>query len=197
MLLSRQTYLLNCRFKQNMKTIDFKTKSPQRTRSHYIESISQNYVEGLIVHQGHISEKPTIDYGYDLVMMTFDYKSDQNYSSGEIENGAVFIQIKATDNLKTLARNPDTISFEISLRHARFWHSEPMPVYFIIYSVADKEAYWIHVQSYFKSPCFTWPKNTHQETVTIHLSRMNILNATAIEIFRKEKRRVLASIAQG
>lgn len=47
----------------------------QRTRQHVIADLSVNYVERVILEEGHSFERPANDYGYDLVMTTHDSAS--------------------------------------------------------------------------------------------------------------------------
>ncbi len=51
-------------------------------------------------------ERIEYDYGYDLLIFTYD-------AEGEIENGQIYIQLKATDSLSTLA-DQKTISFTLT-----------------------------------------------------------------------------------
>lgn len=64
----------------------------QRTRQHVIADQSINYLEKFILDEGHTAQRILSDYGYDLVMMTFD-------QNGYAESGLVFFQVKATENL--------------------------------------------------------------------------------------------------
>jgi len=44
----------------------------QRTRQHVIADQSVNHVERLIIDAGHTAQRLTADYGYDLVLFTYD-----------------------------------------------------------------------------------------------------------------------------
>jgi hypothetical protein len=44
----------------------------RRTRQHVIADQSVNHVERFIIEAGHVMHRLANDYGYDLVMMTFD-----------------------------------------------------------------------------------------------------------------------------
>ena len=83
------------------------------------------------------------DYGTDLEMVTFNKR-------GEVEEGKVIIQLKATDRFRTRA----------STRHLRYriarvdlarWFAEPFPVLLIVYDAKRDRAYWLYVQSYFRT----------------------------------------------
>ena len=86
---------------------------PERTRDHYIEALWRNHVERFILLQGHAIDEPRPDYGYDLVITTFDYKGDAAFQSGEVENGAIYIQLKSVDILKTAQKDSTKIPFSI------------------------------------------------------------------------------------
>lgn len=163
---------------------------PERTREHYIEAIGRNFIERFILIRGHTADEPKPDYGYDILMNTFDYHSDPEFTSGEIENGSIFIQLKSTDNLKVLA-DGQTISFSIKRRHAVFWINEPSPVFLVVYSVKENQAYWLHMQHYLKN--FVLPPNT-QEEFTVHLSKSSILDEQAIDQFRRIKAHAMSII---
>ena len=65
----------------------------RRTRQHIIAELSVNYVERYALQCGFSVERVEHDYGIDLVLFTYD-------ANGEIENGQVYLQLKATDNLR-------------------------------------------------------------------------------------------------
>src|SRR5262245_5190224 len=64
----------------------------QRTRQHVIADQSVNYVERFIIDQGHTTQRVTQDYGYDLILFTYD-------AAGYVEPGAAFIQLKGSETL--------------------------------------------------------------------------------------------------
>ncbi|MDF5726487.1 MAG: DUF4365 domain-containing protein [Rhizonema sp. PD38] len=68
----------------------------RRPREHIIADISVNHVERYIFLCGYSVERIEYDYGFDLVMFTYD-------TNGEIENGQIYLQLKARDSLKILA----------------------------------------------------------------------------------------------
>ena len=166
---------------------------PERTRNHYIEALGRNHVERSILLRGHAPDEPKPDYGYDIVITTFDYKGDTNFTSGEVENGSVYVQLKSTDDLKVGKKDPTKISFDIKRRHVVYWLNEPMPVILIVYSVLDDRAYWLHMQPYWKSDSFMMPPRT-RESVTVHLSTKSVVDEGAIETFRGYKADVLKQI---
>jgi len=44
----------------------------QRTRQHVIADLSVHHVEGFILEEGHTAQRLSSDYGYDLILWTFD-----------------------------------------------------------------------------------------------------------------------------
>lgn len=64
----------------------------QRTRQHVIADLSIHHVEGFILEEGHVTQRVSSDYGYDLIVWTFD---ERGYS----EPGTFCIQLKAREHL--------------------------------------------------------------------------------------------------
>lgn len=52
----------------------------RRTREHVIADLSVNYVERIVLRCGHTLERFWHDYGFDLLLYTYD-------NNGEYENG--------------------------------------------------------------------------------------------------------------
>ncbi len=166
---------------------------PARTREHYIADLSINYIERFVLLQGHTVGGKRYDYGYDLVMDTYDYKGNTHFNTGEYERGNILLQLKATDNLNVL-KDGETISFSISHKHVELWREETMPVILIVYDVVAEVAYWLYTQRYFKAPGFHIPPQ--QQEITVHIPKSNVVNAEAIETFRRYKREVLTRVAK-
>src|SRR6266478_1175045 len=55
----------------------------QRTREHVIASQSVNHVERFIIDEGHTAQRQESDYGYDLILSTFD---EQGYAESFRKN---------------------------------------------------------------------------------------------------------------
>lgn len=70
----------------------------QRTRQHVIADQSVNYVERFIIDEGYTAQRLDSDYGYDLLLFTYD---DRGY----IEPGSMFSQLKAAESLKAIGTN--------------------------------------------------------------------------------------------
>jgi len=75
-----------------------KTHRKRRTRAHVIADLSINHVEKRVLECGWTVQRFSPDYGLDLLITTFNRR-------GEIENGDVRLQIKATESIKETARN--------------------------------------------------------------------------------------------
>ncbi|WP_208344933.1 DUF4365 domain-containing protein, partial [Aetokthonos hydrillicola] len=156
-----------------------------RLREHVIADFSVNYVERYAFLCGSSVERVEYDYGYDLLIFTYD---DQ----GEIENGQIYIQLKATDSLSILA-DQKTISFTLTHSDLELWLFEPMPCILIVYDAQDGQAYWLYLQAYFEN-LDEFDISKTRESITIRLPKANILNQEAIKKFAKFKNDVLSQL---
>jgi hypothetical protein len=68
------------------------TSRKRRTRQHVIADQSVNYLERFIIDEGHTTQRLEKDYGYDLLLFTYD---DQGYA----EPGVAFLQLKTSEIL--------------------------------------------------------------------------------------------------
>ena len=64
-----------------------------RTRQHVLADLSINYLERQILLCGYAVNRLHTDYGIDMLMLTYS-------PVGEVENGHVLFQVKATDSLQ-------------------------------------------------------------------------------------------------
>src|SRR5690349_12272288 len=64
----------------------------RRTRQHIIADQSVNHLERFIIDEGHVVQRVEHDYGYDLILLTFD-------ATGYAEPGYATLQIKACERL--------------------------------------------------------------------------------------------------
>ena len=67
----------------------------QRTRQHVIADQSVHHVEGFILDEGHTAQRLERDYGYDLLLFTYD-------EQGYVEPGFLFLQFKAAEALQAV-----------------------------------------------------------------------------------------------
>lgn len=167
---------------------------PTRTREHQIADLSINHVERFILRQGYTAERVQSDYGYDLVMRTFDYGTDVTRTRGAFENGVIYFQFKATDSLNVL-EDGRTISIPIWRRHLQLWRTEPMPVILIVYDAQTEQAYWHYVQRHLQVANMT--VRPEQQEVALHVFMDDVVNTEAVETWRQYKTAVLQRIAEG
>jgi hypothetical protein len=157
----------------------------KRPREHIIADLSVNYVERYVLLCGYSVERIEHDYGYDLLIFTYN-------AEGEIENGQIYIQLKATDSLSILA-DQKTITFTLASSDLELWLLEPMPCILIVYDAKLGQAYWLYLQAYFES-IEAFDLSKMGESVTVRLSKDNVLNRQAVEIFAKFKNDVLSQL---
>lgn len=156
-----------------------------RTRQHVIEDLSCNYVERFILQCSYSAERITKDYGIDLTMFTYN-------QNGEIENGSVGIQLKATDSIQ-LSKDGATIQVRVETAHLEHWLTEPMPVFLILFDAHHDLAYWLYIQRYFERSA-NLSLNQRSQTITLHIPAANVVNAGAIEHFAACKRAILEQV---
>lgn len=120
----------------------------QRTRQHVIADQSVNHVERLVIDAGHTAQRLTPDYGYDLVLFTYD-------EQGYLEPGSVYLQLKAGETLEAVG--PDYV-FDLDVRDYNPWMLEEMPVLLILFTASRRRAYWLCVQKYFGKDAARRPK---------------------------------------
>jgi hypothetical protein len=148
----------------------------RRTREHVIADLSVNHVERAVLRCGWTVERTRFDYGIDLDMKTYS-------PNGEIENGKVLFQLKATDSLKRSADGM-AISIRLEWRDLLFWVNEAAPVVLIIYDAKEDKAYWLYLQDYFRQ--VRWAERATATTrVTIHVPVDSVLDEAAIRRFAR------------
>src|ERR1700752_2836752 len=90
----------------------------QRTRQHVIADLSVHHVEGFILREGHTAQRLVNDYGYDLVLSTYD-------AQGYVEPNVVWLQLKA---METLLLVREVYVFDLDIRDYNLWMLEQFPV---------------------------------------------------------------------
>src|SRR4051812_4015774 len=98
----------------------------RRTREHVIADLSIHHVEGFILWEGHTAQRLDSDYGYDLVLFTYD-------EQGYIEPDSVYFQFKATESL-AVARSD--YFFDLDIRDYNLWMFEKTPVILILFDAS-------------------------------------------------------------
>jgi Domain of unknown function (DUF4365) len=142
----------------------------RRTREHIIADISVNYVERYIFRQGHVADRVLFDYGYDLVLRTFN-------ANGEIEPAFLMIQIKASDNMEYVLEGK-FVALRIDARDREAWQNEQTPVILIAYDATKECAYWLYFQAL---------EEEARGRGTVRIPTDSIYNEMAVEAIRQIK----------
>lgn len=154
----------------------------RRTREHVIADLSANHVERYALLCGFASEQVRHDYGIDLELFTFNKK-------GEIEEGKILVQLKATDCLN-IRPNRASFGIRIERRDLVLWLAQPMPVILIVYDARKDRAYWLYVQSHFRKlkdfDLFRAGAN-----VSVQVPVQNMVTTAAMRRFARFRDRVL------
>jgi hypothetical protein len=160
-------------------------KRKRRIRRHVIADLSFHHVAYQVVKCGFTIEATRSDYGYDGSIFTYN-------SRGEIENGTIFVQLKATDRI-TRYKRPRAFSFPIEKRDVDLWRDEPFPVYLILFDATSEVAYWRYLQEYLETePVAAFKKP--EFSLRVQMNASQIVDAKSIHEWRRHKARVLASI---
>ena len=159
-----------------------KSDKKLRTRSHIIADLSVNYFEYFAYSNGFTVERFKADYGYDLDVYTYS-------NTGEIENGCIYIQLKATDNI-TLIKKGQYVSFPLDKRDLNYWIEEPMPCFLVVYDNQGHKAYWIYIQAYFKNVDLS--KIVANYSINIPIK--NRINKRALKKIRDYKIKVIGQL---
>jgi hypothetical protein len=148
----------------------------RRTREHVIADLSVHHVEGFILNEGHTAQRLGADYGYDLVLFTYD---DQ----GCIEPDSVYFQLKASESLQLVGFD---YVFELDIRDYNLWMLERTPVILILFDASRKKAYWLHIQGYFRGDVAHRPK-AGAKAVRVRVANTQTVNRRAIAKIRSLK----------
>lgn len=148
----------------------------QRTRQHVIADIGVHVVEGCILEAGFTAQRLGSDYGYDLVMNTFD-------EDGYIERGVVFVQVKA---MGSLAECGTDYVYDVDIRDYRLWTYEDLPVIFVLFDATRRRAYWIAFPKHYEVGALQTPK-LGAKTVRVRVPKRQRLNPRAIGTIRDLK----------
>jgi hypothetical protein len=148
----------------------------QRTREHVIADLSVHHVEGFILEEGHTAQRLDSDYGYDLVLFTYD-------EQGYIEPDSVYMQLKAAEALPAVGSD---YVFDLDIRDYNLWMLERMPVILIVFDATRRRAYWLHVQGFFRDDAARRPKRV-AKTVRVRVPKRQVVNRRAIALIRDLK----------
>jgi hypothetical protein len=148
----------------------------QRTRQHVIADQSVNHVERFIIDEGHVAHRVEKDYGYDLLLFTFD-------EEGYAEPGLVRLQLKAAETLKAVGA---IYAFDLDIRDYNLWMVEELPVFLVLFDASRRRAWWLDVQRYFHENANRRPKKGAKK-VRVRIPRRQIMNRRAIATMRDLK----------
>lgn len=153
------------------------TRGPrkQRTRQHIIADLSIHHVERYILESGHTAQRLGSDYGYDLLVTTFD-------EYGYVEPGSIYFQFKAMETLR--ASRTDYV-YDLDIRDYNLWIREAATVIFVLFDASRRRSYWVAIQRYFDHVEHRPPKGA--KTVRIRVPRRQAINHQAIEQIRELK----------
>lgn len=104
-----------------------------------IADLSVNHVERPVIHAGFVADRVLFDYGYDLIVRTFD-------PDGLIGPDFVLLQLKASDTPEYTDAGR-FVSLRLDPRDAAAWAAERVPVIVVTYDAGRDVAYWVHFQS--------------------------------------------------
>jgi len=149
----------------------------QRTRQHVIADQSVNHVERFILEAGHSAQRLTPDYGYDLVLFTYD-------EVGYPEPGFVYVQIKPAETLEMVGTD---YVFDLDIRDYNLWMLEEMPVILILFAASRRRAYWLWVQNYFSKDAVHQPRKG-AKTVRVRVPQRQAVTRKAVALWRDLKR---------
>jgi hypothetical protein len=153
---------------------EYGTVRKRRTRQHVIADLSVNHVERFAHRCGHSVERSRSDYGLDLTLFTYNRR-------GEVENGVVYLQLKATDRLPPRG-NRNTIAVRVHRSDLLHWLAEPQPIILVAYDATADRAYWLYVQAYFEA-MHGFRLSKIGESTTVHMDVRNVAGEDAIRKF--------------
>jgi hypothetical protein len=110
--------------------------------------LAVHYFVRFVLEEGHTAHRPERDYGYDLILTTYD-------EQGYVEPGVAYLQFKASE---TLTRLGNAYVFDVDVRDYILWTLERFPVFLILYDASRSKAYWLDVQRYFQGDPRRLPK---------------------------------------
>jgi len=153
----------------------------RRTRAHIISDLSINHVDKRVLECGWTVQRFNPDYGLDLLMTTFNRR-------GEIENGDVRLQIKATDSIKVDTRRA-AIAVRLEWRDMIYWLNELLPVVLVVYDAKSDKAWWLHLNETLR---VEGRQGRARAKLTVDVPLANVLDRSAVRRFRKFRDSALA-----
>jgi hypothetical protein len=159
----------------------------RRTREHVIADLSTNFVERHALLCGFSVERIRLDYGIDLIVHTYNRK-------GEIENGRILFQLKATDRIKVSATG-SSVFCRLEKADLLYWLGESMPVVVVQYDAKKDIAYWLHIQEHLDAVALDLTSAAKE--VTLSMPRANLLDKEAMERLARQKNDIVVALKRG
>jgi hypothetical protein len=167
-----------------------RTKSPRRrksrTREHIIADLSLHHVSGPVLRAGFTIGAHHADYGIDAHIETFD-------ADGAVENGLIFVQLKATDHIETYRLANGDLSFPVEKRDLDYWAKEPYPAYLVLYDAQADIAYWLYIQNYLRTQKIDADMLT-SASLSLHIPKEQTVQAGTPAQWRQHKADVISRI---
>lgn len=148
----------------------------QRTREHVLADLSLNHVERVMLDAGHTTLRVSQNYGYDLLLFTYD---DQGYA----EPGVAFIQLKASE---ALTQSGAHYVYDLDIKDYNLWTAEHDPIFLVLFDATRRRAYWLHVQAYFRGDASRRPKE-RAKTVQVRVPRREAVSRSGVAKMRELK----------
>jgi hypothetical protein len=146
----------------------------RRTRAHVIADLRINHVEKQIPRCGWTVQRFSPDYGLDLRMTTFNRR-------GEIENGDVRMQVKATDSIKKVSGRA-AVAVRLEWRDVVYRLNEPLPVILVLYDARADRAWWLDLQEAVR---MAGRQARGGARLTVRVPQANVLTSKAVRGFRR------------
>ena len=132
-----------------------------------------NYVERFVIDDGHTAQRLEKDYGYDLILFTYD-------NQGYVEPGVAFLQLKASEKLEQTGGDH---VFDLDIRDFNLWMMNRMPVFLILFEASRRRAFWLHIQGYFQADS-AHPPRSKAKTIRVRVPAQQAVNRRAIARMR-------------
>lgn len=158
----------------------FPVPRKQRTRQHVIADLGVHHVQRFILEEGHTAQQSSNDYGYDLIMTTFD-------GHGFIEPGVIYFQVKAMETLAAHGTRHANFLYDLEIRDYNLWRNERPPVVLVLFDALRRRAYWLVIQQYFNQQGIGLPKKGAR-TVRVRVPVKQVVNRRAIVKLRELKK---------
>jgi hypothetical protein len=133
-------------------------------------------VERYIIDAGHTAQRVEKDYGYDLLLFTYD---ERGYSEPDF----LSLQLKAAE---ALSASGSAYAFDLDIRDYNLWMQERMPVILILFDASRRRAFWLAMQTYFQSHPDRRPRKG-AKTVRVRVPVRQVVNCKAIAKLRDLK----------